>query len=140
VTVTGSVTLPIHCGSPNGPLSPQSPISVPLNYTVTVPAKNTNNFPAGGNQNLAWINAVQAPNGCAGGLMYNSEGATFNVTVSAVRTDTNQQLPTGIVPFQFHYRVPAAKGKSNSNCTNPADPGYNKADVCGASWSETKEP
>jgi hypothetical protein len=47
---------------------------------------------------------------------------------------------TGVINFQWHYRIPAAKGKPNTNCLNAADPNRDRADVCGASWSSTKDP
>ena len=65
--------------------------------------------------------------------MYNSEGATFDVMV-------NSSAHTGTISFQWHYRIPAAKGKPNTNCLAANDPNRNRADVCGASWSATKEP
>ncbi len=42
-----------------------------------------------------------------------------------------------LVDWQFPYRDPAAKGKPNTDCTNASDPNRNRADVCGASWSQT---
>jgi len=45
-----------------------------------------------------------------------------------------------VINFQWHYRIPAAKNKPNTNCTDANDPNRNRADVCGASWSATKEP
>jgi hypothetical protein len=67
--------------------------------------------------------------------MDNAKGAVFTATVL-------QNPPTGsLVDFRFKYRDPAAKGKPNTDCTNANDPNRNKADVCGASWSETvKDP
>src|SRR6266542_3787197 len=60
------------------------------------------------------MGAVAAPDLCAGGLMHNREGATFNVVVGST-------AHTGAINFQWHYRVPAAKNKPNTNCTNAAD-------------------
>jgi hypothetical protein len=63
--------------------------------------------------------------------MDNSKGAIFTATVL-------QDPATGsLVDFRFKYRDPAAKGKPNTDCTNPLDPNRNRADVCGASWSQT---
>jgi hypothetical protein len=45
-----------------------------------------------------------------------------------------------VINFQWHYRIPAAKNKPNTDCLNAADPNRDRADVCGASWSATKEP
>jgi hypothetical protein len=47
---------------------------------------------------------------------------------------------TGPINFQWHYRVPAAKNKPNTDCTDASDPNRNRSDVCGASWSATKDP
>ena len=73
---------------------------------------------------------MQAPNLCSGHRMRNQIGATFNATVF-------QNPHVDLVDWRFHYRDPAAKGKPNTNCTDTSDPNRNRADVCGASWSQT---
>jgi hypothetical protein len=67
--------------------------------------------------------------------MDNSKGAIFEATVS-------QSPDTGsLINWRFKYRDPNAKGKGNVNCLDTSDPRRDKADVCGASWSETvKDP
>jgi hypothetical protein len=79
---------------------------------------------------------VQAPNLCAGigtGAMRNQIGAVFTGTFAA-------SPATSPINIQFHYREPAAKGKTNTNCSDPLDPNSGKADVCGAGWSSTIDP
>jgi uncharacterized repeat protein (TIGR01451 family) len=109
--------------------------------TLVVPLGNVSyNAVAGsdwkptGDQNsiLSWEGSVMASGVCGGvGELNASHGAVFNATISGAPTG-------GKVTFRFKYRDPAAKGKPNTNCLNAADPNRNKADVCGASWSETK--
>ena len=137
VTVTGTIDLPVHCGGANGPLvgTIQVPVSIP---PFTIPANSTAKYlTADQNNILSWMGAVQSPDLCGGQLMYNSEGANFNVNVNA-------SAHTGVINFQWHYRIPAAKGKGTpivgTNCTDASDPNRDRADVCGASWSATKEP
>jgi len=127
-------------------------ISVAASVSITGPCSNggsgtltfplpatTYNVVAGsdwiptGDQNsiLSWQgSAIASVCGGVGSLNAN-KGAVFNATVSGVPTG-------GKVTFRFKYRDPAAKGKPNTNCLNASDPNRNKADVCGASWSETK--
>ena len=144
VQVTGTIDLPVHCGGPNGPLvgapiifngQPSFGISVPVSIApFTIPANSTAKYlTADQNNILSWMGAVASPDLCGGRLMYNSEGATFNVVV-------NSSAHTGVINFQWHYRIPAAKNKPNTDCTNANDPNRDRADVCGASWSATKEP
>lgn len=128
-TVTTSVTLPVYC--PDGGGSGGN-ILIPLGtQTFNIPAGDTS-WHRTGDQNsiLAWEGAVQAPDLCSGHRMRNQIGATFNATVS-------QNPQVGLVDWRFHYRDPAAKGKPNTNCTDASDPNRNRADVCGASWSQT---
>jgi len=134
VTVTGTIDLPVHCSDAGGaPVA--GVISVPVSIApFTIPANSTSWYLSGDQNNiLTWMGAVAAPDLCAGGLMHNREGATFNVVVGST-------AHTGAINFQWHYRVPAAKNKPNTNCTDAADPNRNRADVCGASWSATKDP
>jgi len=107
-----------------------APFTIPANSTAKYLTADQNNI-------LSWMGAVQSPDLCGGQLMYNSEGANFNVNVNA-------SAHTGVINFQWHYRIPAAKGKGTpivgTNCTDASDPNRDRADVCGASWSATKEP
>ena len=128
-TVTSSITLPVYCPDGGGP---GGNILIPLG-TQTIPiAAGDTNWKRTGDQNsiLSWEGSVQAPNLCGGNRMRNQIGATFTSTVS-------QDPQVGLVDWRFHYRDPAAKGKPNTNCTDADDPNRNRADVCGASWSQT---
>jgi len=101
--------------------------------TYAVPAGNTNWLPTGdANSVLSWEGSVVAQGLCGGvGKLDARHGAVFTATVS-------QNPPSGsLVDFRFKYRDPAAKGKPNTNCLDTSDPNRNKADVCGASWSQT---
>jgi hypothetical protein len=128
-TVTTSVTLPVYC--PDGGGSGGN-IVIPLGtQTLNIPANDTNWHQTGDQNNiLSWEGAVKAPDLCGGNRMRNQIGATFTATVS-------QNPQVSLVDWRFHYRDPAAKGKPNTNCTDASDPNRNRADVCGASWSQT---
>jgi pimeloyl-ACP methyl ester carboxylesterase len=130
VAVTGNVVLPVHCGSASGPLAAGSPIVVPVtSAAVTIPAGSTDWFLAADSTNIGtWLGAVRAPNLCAGGPLYNSEGGTFDVWV-------NSSQHTGPVHVQWHMRIPAAKGKPDTNCSDPNDPNRNQSSVCATNWS-----
>jgi hypothetical protein len=132
-TVAATVSLQGKC--PDGSTGT---ITFPLQtITHNVPANNTDWLPTGdANSVLSWQGSVRVgidvPAPCpGGGKLDNSKGATFTATVS-------QNPPTGsLVDFRFKYRDPAAKGKPNTNCLDTSDPNRNRADVCGASWSQT---
>jgi len=101
--------------------------------TYAVPANNTAWLPTGDqNSVLSWEGSVVASGVCGGiGKLHASQGAVFTATVS-------QNPATGsLVNWRFKYRDPAAKGKPNTNCLDTSDPNRAKADVCGASWSQT---
>jgi hypothetical protein len=138
-TVTATVTVPVTCAGGS-----VENIIVPLGNpgqlngggvtttTFNIPAGDTSNH-ASNDQNsiLVWEGAVQAPANLCGGVGgTNHVGATFDATVL-------QTPHVGLVDWQFHYRDPAAKGKPNTNCTDASDANRARADVCGASWSET---
>jgi hypothetical protein len=138
-TVTAMVTVPVVCSGGS-----VENINIPLGIagqldgggvttvTYNIAAGDTKNH-ATGDQNsiLAWEGAVQAPaNLCGGAGGRNQRGAIFNATVT-------QNPHVDLVDWQFHYRDPAAKGKPNTDCTNASDPNRARADVCGASWSQT---
>jgi hypothetical protein len=128
-TVTTSVKLPVYC--PDGGGSGGN-IFIPLGTQTFNIAAGDTNWHRTGDQNsiLAWEGAVQAPDLCSGNRMRNQIGATFTATVL-------QDPHVDFVDWRFHYRDPAAKGKPNTNCTDATDPNRNRADVCGASWSQT---
>jgi hypothetical protein len=129
VQATVSITGPCIGGGPA-----TDTFTFPLNdATYDVPANNTNWLPTGdANSVLSWQGSVIASGVCGGiGKLDASKGAVFMATVS-------QSPPTGsLVDFRFKYRDPAAKGKPNTNCLDTSDPNRSRADVCGASWSQT---
>ena len=128
VQVTGSVDVPVHCGRMPGPLAPGSPIQVPVSIApFTIPAHSTAKFlTANDNDILSWMGAVPSPDLCGGGLMYNKEGATLNVVV-------NSSPHVGKINFRFHYKIPAANKKPNTDCTSAVP---NHDSICGAKWSD----
>ena len=98
-------------------------ISVPVSKTVTIPAGSTSYVPTNDTKSvLGWMGAVQAPALCGANAMSNT-GATLSATVQA-------SSHTGQLGFQFHYRVPAAKGRPNTNCTVSGG-----GTTCQAKWS-----
>ena len=133
VTVTSKLTLPFKCQDGS---SGQFVINLGT-HDYAVPAGDKNWQPTGDANNvLSWAGAGLAPTGCGPGqVMDNSKGAIFEATVSQ-SPDTGSMLN-----WRFKYRDPNAKGKGNVNCLDTSDPRRNKADVCGASWSQTvKDP
>ncbi len=133
VTVSSTLTVPFRCA--NGTTG-QFVINLGT-HDYDVPAGNKTWQPTGdANSVLSWAGAGLAPAGCGpGNVMDNSKGAIWNATIS-------QNPDTGsLLNWRFKYRDPNAKGKGNVNCLDLTDPRRNKADVCGASWSETvKDP
>jgi hypothetical protein len=130
VTVTSALRIPFTCPKGGGP---GGEILVNLGtQSVSVPARNTDWQPTGdANSVLSWAGAGQAPNGCSGNIMDSSKGAIWDATIS--QSPDNGSL----LNWRFKFRDPNAKGKGNVNCLDLTDPRRNKADVCGASWSET---
>ena len=129
VTVSSTLTLPFRCADGT---TGQFVINLGT-HDYFVPAGNTDWQPTGdANSVLSWAGSGLAPAGCGpGNIMDNSKGAIFETTVS-------QNPDTGsLLNWRFKYRDPNAKGKGNVNCLDTTDPRRNKADVCGASWSET---
>jgi hypothetical protein len=129
-TVSGKIEIAVTCPKGGGP---GGTITIPLPAVVyNVPANNTDWLPTGDqNSILSWMNAVKTPDLCGGFPMDNAKGAVFTGVVS-------QNPVTGIlVDFRFKYRNPAAKGKTDTNCTDPLAPKRNDAATCGASWSQT---
>lgn len=128
VAATVSITGPCIGG---GPATFTGVLTLPTR-SYTVPAGNTAWLPTGdANSVLSWQGSTIA-SVCDGiGQLDARHGAVFTATVW-------QDPPTGsLVDFRFKYRDPAAKGKPNTNCLDTTDPNRNKADVCGASWSQT---
>jgi hypothetical protein len=129
VTVSSTLTIPFKCGDGS---TGQFVINLGT-HSYNIPANNTDWQPTGdANSVLSWAGSAQAPAGCGpGNVMDNSKGAIFEATVS-------QNPDTGsLLNWRFKYRDPNAKGKGNVNCLDTTDPRRAKADVCGASWSET---
>jgi hypothetical protein len=129
-SVAATVAVPVTCPHGGGP---GGTILIDLgSRTYNVPAGNTDWLPTGdANSILSWQGSTVTPDLCGGFPMDNAKGAVFTATVS-------QSPATGsLVDFRFKYRDPAAKGKPNTDCTNAGDPNRNRADVCGASWSQT---
>jgi hypothetical protein len=129
VTVSSTLTMPFKC--PDGTTG-----SFVINLgtqNISVPAKNTDWQPTGdANSVLSWAGSGKAPEGCGpGNVMDNSKGAVFEATIS--QNPDNDSL----LNWRFKYRDPNAKGKGNVNCLDTSDPRRAKADVCGASWSQT---
>ena len=130
VTVTSKLTIPFTCPQGGGP---GGTFVINLGtHDYPVPAGNTNWQPTGdANSVLSWAGSAQAPDLCSGNIMDNSKGAIFDATISQ-NPDTGQLLN-----WRFKYRDPNAKGKGNVNCLDTTDPRRARADVCGASWSQT---
>jgi hypothetical protein len=133
VTVTSRLTVPFKCSA-----GATGEFVINLGtHDYDVPAGNKTWQPTGdANSVLSWAGAGVAPAGCGpGSTMDNSKGAIWEATIA-------QNPETGsLVNWRFKYRDPNAKGKGNVNCLDLADPRRNKADVCGASWSQTvKDP
>lgn len=113
-------------------------IVVPMgtkSYAIPASTKGTDWLPTGDANNvLSWAGSIVAPASLCGGggnRLDARRGAVFTATVA-------QNPPSGsLVDFRFKYRDPAAKGKPNTNCLDTSDPNRAKADVCGASWSQT---
>jgi hypothetical protein len=134
VTVSSTLTVPFTCPQGGGP---GGNIVINLGtHTYNVPAGNTDWQPTGdANSVLSWAGSGQAPDGCSGKIMDNAVGGVFDATISQ-NPDAGQLLN-----WRFKYRDPNAKGKGNVDCLNTSDPRRAKADVCGASWSQTvKDP
>ncbi len=112
-TVAGTITIPLSGG----------PYSDPTNFTDWLPTGDQQ-VPA------SYQGAVQAPDLCGGGAMYDTNsGATFSADL--------QSTTSSAVTVRFHYRDPAAKAKGNHNCADPNDPAAGDAATCGASWSSS---
>jgi hypothetical protein len=127
VQLTGTVNLQVSCPSGGGT---GGTISVPVSTTVTIPARSTSYLPTNDQTSpLGWLGAVQAASLCGANAMRNTS-ATLNATVQS-------SAHTGQLTFQFHYRVPAASGKANTNCTTYQPAKKNDA-TCTASWSTAK--
>src|SRR6266853_6613 len=128
VKVSSTLTIPFRCSDGT---SGKFVINLGT-QNVSVPANNTDWQPTGdANSVLSWAGSGQAPAGCGpGNVMDNSKGAIFEATI--------QNPDNGaLLNWRFKYRDPNAKGKGNVNCLDTTDPRRNKADVCGASWSQT---
>jgi hypothetical protein len=99
---------------------------------VVGPAETPTGCPGDQNSILSWQGSTVSPDICGGFPMDNVKGAVFTATVS-------QNPPTGsLVGVRFKYRDPAAAGGPNTDCTSAGEPNRNRADVCGASWSQPR--
>jgi hypothetical protein len=139
IFVSGTVTLTGPCSN-GGTATVVVPIQAPINAVSGadwLPTGDANSVLSwqgaalvGGNANTP-PGTVGVPAICGGtGQMDASKGAVYNATVSGVPAG-------GHVTFRFKYRDPFAKGKPNTNCLDTSDPNRARADVCGASWSQT---
>jgi len=137
--ITAFVTITGPCLSSTGvKLGTTDVITVPLgtiDYAIPASSSATDWLPTGDANNvLSWEGSIVAPSSLCGGggnKLDASKGAVYTATVS-------QNPPSGsLVNFRFKYRDPAAKGKPNTNCLDTSDPNRARADVCGASWSQT---
>jgi hypothetical protein len=140
-TVQSRLVLPVHCGSAKGVLAgvpitfkgqPSRGIVVDMGLeTFSVAANSTKWIPTDDKDDiLGWMSSIAAPNLCGGATMYNSEGAELQAAFS--------EPPAGRLYEQFHYRIPAAKGKPDTDCTDVLDPNLKRDDVCGAGWSSSQ--
>jgi hypothetical protein len=124
VQLTGYVLLNIRCSTGG---SVVDTISVPVSKSFTIPANSTSYYLTNDQRStLGWMGAVQAPALCgATGRMYNTDGATLDANVVS-------STHSGLLTFQFHYRVPVAKNKPNTDCT------VSGTNACAAKWSTAK--
>jgi hypothetical protein len=138
-TVTSFVTITGPCRNSAGQLTGTTGVlTVPMGtkvYNIPASSNATDWLPTGDANNvLSWAGSIIAPASLCGGggnSLDASKGAVYTATVS-------QTPPSGsLVDFRFKYRDPAAKGKPNTNCLDTTDPNRARADVCGASWSQT---
>jgi hypothetical protein len=130
VTVTSTLTMPFTCPQGGG-TGGQFTINLGT-HDYPVAAGNTDWQPTGdANSVLSWAGSGMAPDLCSGNIMDNSKGAIFDAVIS--QNPDNGQL----LNWRFKCRDPNAKGKGNVNCLDTTDPRRNRADVCGASWSQT---
>jgi len=128
--VGAQISLPVSCV--HGSTNYAGTIVVPLNNGPYTSA-TTGWYPwkdQGSTNPLPWQGAVQAPDFCNGGPMFNSKGATFSATVTSKSSAS--------INVQFHYRVPAAKNSPNTNCMDPTNPNAYVASICQASESSTQ--
>ena len=128
--------IPVSCASQGAQVGV---ITIDLNGGPwSVPAGDSNWLP-GNNPNQAapvtFEGAVQAPDLCAGGVMYSASnspapkgGANYSADIEATQTSP--------VASQFHFRDPNAKGDGNIDCANPSSNPYPaNSGPCGASWA-----
>ena len=126
-TPVGGITVPLAdatwtAGSGQVPWANVNPTASPV--TATPYTNGTDPFQG----------ALQAPDLCSGGFMYNGSaqsGATLRADVTSLATST-------AISIQFHWRVPESKGAlATTNCANVTDPDVNpwNANICGAPLS-----
>ncbi len=119
------VTIPVKC--PNGS---NRKIVIPIRTKdYTLPGGSSYYVPRGSSAAAATFQAERsAPNLCNGRAMKATRGATFSAGMAS--TDFPVQV-------QFHYRVPAAKGFANVNCSSIRQNRNPGTRACTASWSRT---
>jgi hypothetical protein len=137
ITIAANVSITGKCIAGSVPLPPGTTdtLTVPLGSIGYNAVAGSDWKPTGdANSILSWQGDVVAPATLCGGngaKLDGSKGAIFNASISGAPLG-------GLVTFRFKFRDPAAKNKPNTNCTDKNDPNRNRADVCGASWSETR--
>ena len=108
------VTIPVSCT--HGGSTIAGDIVVPLSNGPYAASGNGTNVPwtdQASTNPLPYQGAVQAPNLCNGGPMYNASqegGATFSADVTSTSTAP--------IMVQFHYRIPDAKNPSTTTGSN----------------------
>ena len=129
ITIASTVSITGKC---IGGTLPSDTLTVDLGSISYAAVAGADWKPTGdANSVLSWQGSITAPSTlCGGGQLDASKGAVFEAYILGTP-------PGGLVTFRFKYRDPAAKGKPNTNCLNTNDPNRAKADVCGASWSQT---
>jgi hypothetical protein len=145
LTFTGAtISLPVRCTSNGVPLPPAGDIVVPLaDNAFPVSANNTSWFPSADQANPASFEGavevstadVIARCGAAATTLFLNYGGDFGAVFSANVTSSASPIKLNV---KLHYRSPAAKGKVDTNCSNPLDPNAGRSDVCGAGWSSTQ--
>ena len=133
VTFVGAkITVPVSCSN-GGPIV--GSIVVPMDegpYTPD-PGGYTPWEDQADKDPLPYQGVLRAPDLCNGGNMFSSSHTGGGIFYADAQSSVTSKLS-----IQFHYRIPAGKGKPNTNCLDTSDPNHLKADVCGASMSSTQ--
>ena len=124
VSVSGAtVAFLVQC--PDG--STPAPIVIHLpDYTVTVPAGDSNWFPSGDQAAAATQQGrLSAPDRCSGQTMNDSRGAQFNATFSSTST-------TDDLHVRFHYADPVGPSSWSATLAVQPAPSGNQPATCAA--------